>query len=58
LAVLKMPCELDHRDPKNWRDEHVAGGRIRSLCKGCGKFIGYRDAATDKQDRTIGRSKR
>jgi hypothetical protein len=49
-----MTCTADHKDPANWRDEHVPGGRIRTVFVHCQRFIGYRDAATDKQDRKIG----
>ncbi len=51
-------CKADHKDHANWKDEHVPGGKIRTTCKHCGRFIGYRDAATDKQAKTLGSRKR
>lgn len=53
-----MTCHALHHDERNWRDEPAKNGRIRTMCKHCGTFIGYRDAATDKQEKTIGSKKR
>jgi hypothetical protein len=53
-----MTCTADHKEPANWLDTSMPGGKIRTVCKECGRFIGYRDAATDKQDRNLGSKKR
>lgn len=34
-----------HADPAVWRDEPAKEGRIRTVCKICGGFIGYRWSA-------------
>lgn len=33
-----------HSDPQNWEDEPRKKGMIRTYCKICGDFIGYRPA--------------
>ena len=39
-----QPVQRDHphSDPQNWADEPPAAGMIRTHCKICGDFIGYR----------------
>lgn len=34
--------EHSHIDSGNWIDEPPRGGFIRTCCKLCGKFVGYR----------------
>lgn len=38
-----MACE-NHNDPAKWRDEDKLDSRgyIRTVCRDCGAFIGYR----------------
>jgi hypothetical protein len=39
-----VPCKLQHHMPVNWLDEpRQPGARsIRVVCRGCGKFIGFK----------------
>lgn len=38
-----MPSCSPHNNPANFIDTPTVGGRIRTTCRVCGCFIGYRD---------------
>lgn len=40
-----------HHDPKNWIDEPPKNGMIRTHCKVCGEFVGYRPASSGSKRR-------
>jgi hypothetical protein len=39
-----QPRDHSHFDRGNWIDESPVNGRIRTVCRICGKFLGYRPA--------------
>lgn len=46
-----QPARRDHAhcDPRNWVDEPSAADMVRTHCKTCGNFIGYRPNLTARQ---------
>jgi hypothetical protein len=42
MNIIRVPCR--HNDSTTWRDEPAEDGRVRVVCRTCGKFIGYRRA--------------
>ncbi|HEV3343077.1 MAG TPA: hypothetical protein VG125_22070 [Pirellulales bacterium] len=44
---MKSRCPWpDHHDRTNWKDEPASGGRIKTVCKKRGGFIGSRPASS------------
>lgn len=58
LAARKPARCLTHTDPRDWLDEPARNrpGYIRSTCRRCGGFIGYRPAEP-KKGRADGKGK-
>lgn len=42
FAKHRRTCTDNHADPKNWLDLSPDSGRIKTVCKFCNAFIGYR----------------
>lgn len=42
----------DHHDPRNWFDVLAGGGLVRTTCRVCKGFVGYRPAERRKSPRS------
>lgn len=48
----QLPRCQSHYDPKCWEDLPAKNGTIKTVCKTCGRFVGYRFVTRDdKQPR-------